>query len=103
MPTQKRFSLIGISLLCMLAVFSNSSVALNEEEVQEAYEKSYQYEKLGNYTDAINTVSLILKQYPKTYNINMRLAYLYLLNQNYANATSHYTAAQKAKQSAYHL
>ena len=30
----------------------------------------------------------------------MRLAYLYLLNQNYANATSHYTAAQKAKQSA---
>jgi len=62
-------------------------------EITNSYYKSYTYEKSGNISDAIKAIQLIYNQYPKTYTVNIRLAYLYSLNKKYKNAEAHYKSA----------
>jgi len=69
---------------------------LSTQDINLAYYRSYNYEKYANITDAIKSIQLIYKQYPKAYQINVRLAYLYELNRQYANAKMHYHKAIQA-------
>jgi tetratricopeptide (TPR) repeat protein len=82
--------IILISLLVLTNLF-----ALSDQEIKDAYYKSYNYEKMGNYTDAIKAIMPVYNNYPKTYTVNLRLGWLYYLNENYANSLEHYRKAIK--------
>lgn len=69
--------------------------ALTDAEISEAYHKSYNYEKIQNYGDAIKALLPVFQEYPQTYTVNLRLGWLYYLNGNFANALDHYDRAIK--------
>jgi len=66
---------------------------LDNAGIKQAYYKSYNYEKSGNYNDAIKALQIVYQEYEKTYGVNNRLGYLYRLNHRYKNAESHYKQA----------
>jgi tetratricopeptide (TPR) repeat protein len=74
-------------LLLFLTVF------LVAGEINNAYKNSYNYEKTGNYKDAIKALIPIYKKYPTGYTLNLRLGYLFYMNKNYKNAISYYKKA----------
>lgn len=85
-------------LFLSLTLLSNSvnSKELSREQISQAYYKSYNYEKSGNYKDAIKSLQLIYSKYTKAYGVNNRLGYLYRLNRQYKNSESHYKQAISA-------
>jgi len=90
----KRYFLIVAILLIETATISSSiAQELTNERVSQAYYKSYNYEKSGNYDDAIKSLQLVYHKYSNAYGINNRLGYLYRLNQHYKNAETHYMKA----------
>jgi len=68
-------------------------MAISTEEIQDAYYKSYNYEKMVDYPDAIKSLSGVYAAYPKAYTVNLRLAYLCFQSGYYANAVDHYDVA----------
>ncbi len=66
---------------------------LKQDVIKEAYLKSYQYEKMGNYADAIKALQLVYNHYNDGYTVNLRLGFLYCANAKYANSTMHYLNA----------
>ena len=82
--------IILLSLFICTALF-----ALTDQEIRDAYYKSYNYEKMANYTDAIKAILTVYNEYPEGYTVNLRLGWLYYLNQNYANSLEHYEKAIK--------
>lgn len=78
-------------LLCIS--FVSHAKELSKEKITEAYYKSYNYEKSGNFKDAIKSLQLVYGKYPKTYGVNNRLGYLYRLNTQFKNSESHYKQA----------
>ena len=80
----------------IIFLFAAPAFSLSLAEIQEAYQKSYQYEKTQDYEKAINVLSAVYREYPKTYTVNLRIGWLYYLKKNYANAMENYNAAIKA-------
>jgi tetratricopeptide (TPR) repeat protein len=74
-------------LLLFFAVF------LVAGEINNAYKNSYNYEKIGDYKDAIKVLIPIYKKYPNGYTLNLRLGYLFYLNKNYKNSIRYYQKA----------
>ncbi len=70
--------------------------ALTEAQIKDAYYKSYTYEKMQDYENAINALSSVLNEYQDGYTVNLRMGWLYYLKTNYANSISHYQTAIKA-------
>lgn len=92
-PALSRYcSLIVLSILFFCGT---AEAAVNEKTVKEAYGKSYQYEHVGDYNNAINALLMVYKSTPDDYTINLRLGYLYGSNLKYANAITHYQTAHK--------
>ncbi len=89
-----------IKNIIFILAFTNSSFSiakeLANEDISQAYYKSYNYEKSGNYLDAIRALQLVYSKYSKTYGVNNRLGYLYRLNKQFKNATFHYKQAIQA-------
>jgi len=67
--------------------------ASDEQSIKEDYLKSYNYEQMGKYKEAIKVLSPLYTKYPKGYTINFRLGWLFFLNKKYTNAIKHYKAA----------
>jgi len=67
--------------------------AFSNKEIKEIYYKSYNYEKMGDYKDAIKVLIPLYKKYPNGYTINLRLGWLFYLNKNYSNSIKHYQKA----------
>jgi tetratricopeptide (TPR) repeat protein len=86
-----RFSLILTALL-----ISVSSYGMSYSEIKKLYQKSYTYEKNGDYKDAVKALMPIYESYPNGYTVNLRLGWLYYLMKNYANSEYHYRKALKA-------
>jgi len=63
------------------------------DEVRNAYLNSYNYEKVGDYKDAIKVLIPIVKKYPKGYTLNLRLAHLFYMDKKYSNAVDYYKKA----------
>lgn len=82
--------------MILLFVFVSSLFAITPEEIQEAYHKSFNYEQIEDYENAIRTLSPVLDEFPNGYTVNLRLGWLYYLLGKYANSIEHY---QKAVQS----
>lgn len=81
--------------LVIFLFLTTVSFGLTEEKIKEAYSKSFQYEKIGRYKDAIKALSAVYNEYPDGYTINLRLGWLYYLSKRYANSIFHYEKAIK--------
>ncbi len=85
--------------LLLILLLSNLLFSKSEfEQIQTAYMHSYNYENIGNYTEAIKVLSPIYSKYPKGYTINLRLGWLFYLSKKYADAIKHYNQASFANQ-----
>ena len=82
--------------IAVIGTAFQASAQLAYEEITAAYKSSYQYEKTENYTDAIKSIMVVYNHYEESYTVNLRLAYLFLQQGQYANASRHYQNAQKA-------
>ena len=71
----------------------NTVIALSSSDINNAYNKSYKYDVMGNVSNAIKALYPVYKEYPKGYAVNLRLAYLYGRSGNYANALANYDTA----------
>jgi tetratricopeptide (TPR) repeat protein len=72
------------------------ALSLGADEIKEAYYKSYDYEKMGDYADAIKVLRPIYDKYPNGYTLNLRLGWLFYKMGRYANAIEHYRRASMA-------
>jgi tetratricopeptide (TPR) repeat protein len=70
-------------------LFSSSTF----EEIKEQYFKSYDYEQMGNYDEAIKVLAPLYKKYPKGYTLNLRFGWLFYLDKKYNNAQEYYKKA----------
>ena len=77
-------------LLIFLAV---CLFAFSNKEIKEIYYKSYNYEKMGDYKDAIKVLIPLYNKYSNSYTVNLRLGWLFYLNKNYSNSIKHYEKA----------
>ena len=59
-------------------------------DIKKAYYDSYNYEKMGDYKDAIKVLIPIYNKYPNGYTLNLRLGWLFYLSKKYQNALDHY-------------
>ncbi|RMH73551.1 MAG: tetratricopeptide repeat protein [Gemmatimonadetes bacterium] len=82
-------------VIVIVMMFTQSALGLTGEEIKTAYERSYTYEKIQDYQNAIKAMLAVFNAYPEGYTVNVRLGWLYYLNQNYANAIDHYQKAMK--------
>lgn len=76
---------------------SSTSFSMTEKDINGAYHKSYNYEKMNNYNDALKSLSDVYKNYKDTYTVNLRLGWLYYLHADYANSIFHYEKAMKVQ------
>ena len=83
------------TILVILLLTCSCSYGLSDKAIRDAYYKSYNYEKMEDYTDAIKALMPVLKDYPDTYTVNFRLGWLYYLNKKYANSLESYGKAIK--------
>ncbi len=68
-------------------------LSLFASDIKNAYYKSYNYEKMGDYKDAIKVLIPVYNKYPKGYTLNLRLGWLFYLSKKYQNALTHYKKA----------
>lgn len=81
--------------IVMLLILSFSIILASQEseEIKKGYFKSYDYEQMGKYTEAIKVLSPIYKKYPKGYTLNLRLGWLFYLQKKYADSIKYYKKA----------
>ena len=86
------------SFFLWLVIFMLGSTAawgMTTPEIMQAYYRSYNYEKLQDFRDAIDALAPVVREYPAGYTVNLRLGWLYYLKQNYADSLQHYVTAMK--------
>ncbi len=88
------------ALFVAATLFAALSLFGYDESVKKAYYDSYNYEKMGDYEDAIKSLMPVYNAYPDAYTPNLRLGWLFYLNGNYKNALMHYQKAASAVKSA---
>ena len=84
-----------ILLVFLLSISTNKCVALDFATIKDIYLQSYNYEKTGNYKDAIRVLLSIYNSASDPYMINLRLGWLYYLDGKYANSIAFYKKASK--------
>jgi tetratricopeptide (TPR) repeat protein len=82
--------------LLVTLLFNTISFSLTYEDIKNAYQKSYLYEKIGDYADAVKALMPVYKAYPNGYTVNLRLGWLFYLLKKYDNSEFHYRKAIKA-------
>ena len=68
-----------------------------DSSIQQSYAKSYDYERVGNYSEAIKVLSPLYTQYPNGYTLNLRFAWLFYLDKKYTDAQEYYHKASLLK------
>jgi tetratricopeptide (TPR) repeat protein len=69
------------------------SIFANDLKTKDIYLQSYNYEYMGKYNEAIKVLTPLYKKYPKSYTLNLRTGYLFLLSKKYSNAIKYYKKA----------
>ena len=80
-------SIIGISTM-LLSLFVT---AQEEVKLQAAFKESYTQESVRNFTAAIATLAKLYDE--KSYELNLRIGWLYYLNKDYPQSQSYYQKA----------
>jgi len=78
------FLFLAISLFAKEATF---------EEIKRQYFKSYDYERVGRYSEAIKVLAPLYKKYPNGYTLNLRFGWLFFLDKKYNDAIKYYKKA----------
>ncbi len=89
-----------LGLITGMFASASAMAAISYNDINLAYAKSFNAEKVANYTEAAKVLNGVLADYPATYTVNARLGYLSMMSKNYDKAIAHYTAAAKAVPSA---
>ena len=84
-----------LKLLPLFIFLTQTLFALSYKQIKEAYHKSFFYEKIGDYKDAVRVLMPVYKAYPNGYAVNLRLGWLYYLMGKYDNSEYHYRKADK--------
>jgi len=63
------------------------------QDVKTQYFKSYDYEHMQKYEEAIKVLSPLYKKYPKGYTLNLRFGWLFYLEKRYMDSIKHYKNA----------
>ena len=79
--------------ISLVFLFSFVFASENFENIKKPYFKSYDYEQMGRYTEAIKVLSPLYKKYPKGYTLNLRFGWLFYLDKKYNNALEYYKKA----------
>jgi len=66
------------------------------ESIKTGYFKSYDYEQMQRYDEAIKVLAPLYKKYPKGYTLNLRYAWLFYLNKKYNDSIKYYKKATLA-------
>jgi tetratricopeptide (TPR) repeat protein len=77
-----------ISLIAVFTFMFGSIMAQNTATTQAAFVKSYELEKAGNYTAAVNSLKTVYKA--DSYILNIRLGWLLYLAKQYAESIKYY-------------
>jgi len=62
-------------------------------DIKDSYFKSYDYEQMQKYEEAIKVLAPLYKKYPKGYTLNLRYGWLFYLNKNYNDSIKYYKKA----------
>ena len=68
-----------------------------DEEIKVSYTRSYTFESVGNYREAIKVLSPLYTKYPQGYVLNLRFAWLFYLDKKYSDAKKYYQKASVIK------
>jgi len=79
--------------LSLLLVFSLSLGSSDFEDIKQQYFKSYDYEQMQKYTEAIKVLSPLYAKYPNGYTLNLRFGWLFYLGGMYQDSISYYKKA----------
>ncbi|SFV74599.1 hypothetical protein MNB_SM-3-490 [hydrothermal vent metagenome] len=83
-----------MKIIFFLLFLSSLAFASKEsEKIKQDYFKSYNYEQMGKYKEAIKVLSPLYSKYPNGYTLNLRLGWLFYLQKKYANAVKYYKKA----------
>jgi len=79
----------------LLLLFTISLLSSSEEfkSIKSAYFKSYDYEQVGRYKEAIKILAPLSKKYPKGYTLDLRFAWLFYLQKQYNTSLKYYKKA----------
>ena len=83
-------------ILILLMVLVQYVLSISYEDIKSAYHRSFNYEKVQDYDNAIKSLMPVYKSYPFGYTVNLRLGWLYYLKGNFSNAVYHYETSLKA-------
>ena len=84
-----------LTLLILVTSLFSSNVEFNL--IKQSYFKSYDYEKVGRYQEAIKVLVPLYKKYPNGYTLNLRFGWLFYLNEHYNDALEYYNKAAQLK------
>jgi tetratricopeptide (TPR) repeat protein len=81
--------LLAYLFLSTLLLFGNSTF----DTIRNHYLRSYNYEQIGKYSEAIKVLLPLYKQYKNGYTLNLRLGWLFFLDKKYKDSISYYQKA----------
>lgn len=79
--------------LILILSISLSHASEEFKDIKAQYFKSYDYEQMGKYTEAIKVLTPLYNKYPKGYTLNLRFGWLFYLNKNYNDSIKYYQNA----------
>jgi len=79
--------------IILFLVFSFAYSSEGFKDIKDGYFKSYDYEQMQRYEEAIKVLAPLYKKYPKGYTLNLRYGWLFYLNKNYNNSIKYYKKA----------
>jgi len=80
-------------LLVLLFVLGLTQASDEFKDIKNGYFKSYDYEQMQKYNEAIKVLAPLYKKYPKGYTLNLRYGWLFYLNKNYNDSIKYYKKA----------
>ena len=80
-------------ILFLLLSISISFASVEFEDIKIQYFKSYDYEHMQKYSEAIKVLAPLYKKYPKGYTLNLRFGWLFYLDKKYKDSIKYYQNA----------
>ena len=88
----------SLSFILLLSLLLNAQHINKKTTTKEDYLNSYNYERIGKYSEAIKVLAPLYKKYPKGYTLNLRFGWLFYLDKKYNNAIEYYKKASLINQ-----
>lgn len=79
--------------LLLVLCLSLSNASSEFKDIKSQYFKSYDYEQMQKYDEAIKVLSPLYQKYPNRYTLNLRFGWLFYLNKHYMDAIKYYKKA----------